>query len=133
MSAVGILALQFGYAEYQRQMGSRGHRVTASSANRRLWRSMRLPLAAEDVTYFTDYATCEATFAIDEASMLAWCSTNGWTLEPLASSSRYFDVTLVLPPDHSAVTNGFQFSPPHGRGIFDADGSRASFFVSTFP
>ena len=116
-------------------VGSSGANVSAKSANRYIWASLRLPASATDVTYTTDSYGCEAGFAISETEFTQWCKTNGWRMAPITSPNVYFGAnrSRSIAGKGRVVGSGFHFYPPDGEGTFDADQSRAEFWVSTFP
>lgn len=123
--------------------GTTASGVSARSANRMLWSPLRLPAAASDVTYHVDFGCCEAEFAVSETVFLRWCRDNGWKTEPISAPTMYSEglglvlghssKTSPLRTQGNTVVRGYTFSPPDGRGVFDADSSRACFWSSTFP
>lgn len=118
--------------QYLRHAGVSDKGVSSHTANQMLPAGLRLPDTASDVTYYVDFGAAEAEFAVSEEDFVNWCRTNGWTVEPIQSVSPYFE-PMCLPTDSRPVVRGYHFSPPDGQGTFDADRSRACFWVSTFP
>jgi len=116
-------------------IGSSGSHVSAKSANRYIWSSLTLPPSAADVTYRVDSYVCAAEFALTESEFTKWCADMGWRMAPITSPDVYFGENLDRPIAEKGrvVGRGFHFYPPDGDGIFDADQSRAEFWVSTFP
>jgi hypothetical protein len=113
-------------------VGTTGTTASAHAANQILGDELRLPAAATDVTYYVDFGAAEAEFAVSEEDFLNWCRTKGWAVQSIESVSPYFE-PMWLPSDSRPVVRGYHFSPPDGQGTFDADRSRACFWVSTFP
>ena len=116
-------------------VGKTGSNVSAKSANRYIWASLRLPASATDVTFATDSYGCKAEFAISETEFTRWCKSNGWQITPITSPNVYFGANPSRPVAAKArvVGRGFHFYPADGQGTFDAGQSRAEFWVSTFP
>lgn len=112
--------------------GMSGRNTSVQWANAWLWQEARLPEAASDVTFFVDFGACEAEFAISERPFLAWCEAHGWEVESIDEPVAYFD-PMWLAPDTRPVDRGIHFSPPSGRGVYDATRSRAAYWISTFP
>ncbi|HBO43034.1 MAG TPA: hypothetical protein DD670_03690 [Planctomycetaceae bacterium] len=131
LCAISVVAMSVRRV-YLRHAGVSGYNVTASMANRMIWPELRLPAGASDVSYYVDFGRVEAEFAISGESLVEWCRSNGWTCEPIDSQRPYFE-PWVLPGDSRSVANGYRFFPPDGDGIYDADRSRACFWVSNFP
>lgn len=124
-----ILAVIASYRNYYQP-----HRtgVTAAIANRMMWPGYELPEGASDVTYYVDFGGCEAEFQIDETAFLAWCEHRGWMPVRIGKPLPYFQPVL-LADDERPVRKGYTFNIPYGRGVFDAERSRAAFCASTFP
>ena len=116
-------------------VGSTASNVSAKSANRYIWPSLRLPVSATDVTFAVAPYFCEAEFAISEVEFCKWCTNNGWRMTSITSPHVYYGVIPNRPNADKArvVGHGFHFYSPDGDGTFDADRSRAEFHVSTFP
>ena len=116
-------------------IGSSGSGVSARSANRALWRSLRTPTSATDVTYTVDPYGCEAEFAISERDFLEWCERNNWRTEAIVEPTVYFNPVHRhhVGDNGRVIGQGYHFYPPDGEGTFDANGLRANFWVSTFP
>lgn len=124
---VGAIAAHRNY--YRRSASG----VSAAVANRMLWDYLSLPLAASDVTYYSDWGGCEAEFAIGEAEFLGWCDSRSFKVTEIGAPIAYFEPILLRQGDDRLVADGYTFEAPDGQGVFDRDAGRAAFVVSTFP
>lgn len=106
--------------------------ATAVLANRALWKDLKLPASATDVTFYVDQYGCEAEFAISEHEFLAWWESRDWTLIAITNPVPYFE-PVRLPEDERLVADGYEATIPDGIVVFDRSRSRAAFWASTFP
>lgn len=130
--AIAILIGSFAFLAYQRNAGVTLSGVSSQTANQYLSSSLALSDAATDVTVYVDFGAAESEFAISEDAFLSWCDSRGWSPDPVATPTTYFD-PMWLPSDTRVVNRGYTFTLPDGRGVFDADRSRACFWTSAFP
>ena len=126
------LLAQYALRAYQRYSGVSDAGVSARDANQFLPSDLKLPDEVSDVAYYVDFGISEAEFAISESQFLIWCKSNGWRVDPIVQPLAFFQ-SAVLPDDSRMIHSGFQFFPPDGKGVFDADRDRACFCISTFP
>jgi hypothetical protein len=131
-TVVAVACLAFVLYRASQYRGASATNVSASSANRILWTELRVPLAATDVTCRADQYGCEAKFSIDRESLLGWLAKIGSNPSPISTPVKFF-CPVIMPNDDHLVTNGYEFNLRDGRGVYDANRSRASFVVSTFP
>ena len=124
-----ILAVVICYKTYYQTHRSG---VTASVANRMMWDEYKLPESASDVTYYVDFGGCEAEFSISSVDLVQLCQERNWRFVEIDSPIEYFDPER-LPANKRLVVRGYTIDVPDGEGVFDADRSRAAFWVSTFP
>jgi hypothetical protein len=127
-----IVAVTAAYRVYLSYVGTSSQGVSVARANRMLWPHLRLPDAASDVSYYVDFGAAEAEFTVPQQEFLNWCQAKGWDCRPITSTTPYFE-PMAMTGDPRPVTKGYCFFPPDGQGVFDANQSRACFWVSTFP
>ena len=131
MSCATFAMVRLAYTYF----GTSASGVSVTSANQKLWPSLRLPESASDVTYAVDSYGCEAEFAISESEFVKWCAGNSWEIEEISTATVYFNPTILRLDEDTArvIEKGYNYFPPDGEGKFDATGLRANFWVSTFP